>query len=115
MTLRLSFICIAALFLLFASLCMATPPDDLNRIIDGMQSKYGALRSISADFSQHYLDQSGRAFHESGHVTIKRPNKMRWDYTEPEKKLFVSDGQKLYFYVPEDKQVTVTPIKEGSD
>jgi outer membrane lipoprotein carrier protein len=114
MTLKVSVILIV-LSLFLASLCMASVPDDLNRVIDGMQAKYGALRSISADFSQHYLDQSGRAFHESGHVIIKRPNKMRWEYTEPEKKLFVSDGQKLYFYVPDDKQVTVTPIKEGSD
>ena len=32
---------------------------------------------------------------------------MRWEYTAPEKKLFVSDGHKIYSYIPQDKQVVV--------
>lgn len=105
---------VLALFCVSA-LCVASPREDLNKIIDGLQAKYGSMTSMAADFRQHYVDQSGRSLIESGHVIIKRPNKMRWDYQQPEKKLFVSDGQKLYFYVPEDKQVTVTSVKEGTD
>ena len=37
---------------------------------------------------------------ERGHVLVKKPGKMRWDYTAPEKKLFVSDGVKIYSYMP---------------
>ena len=33
---------------------------------------------------------------------------MRWSYTRPEEKLFVFDGSRSWFYVPADKQVTVT-------
>ena len=32
---------------------------------------------------------------------------MRWEYREPEKKTFVSDGKTFYFYVPADRQVIV--------
>src|SRR5688572_26161583 len=32
---------------------------------------------------------------------------MRWEYTAPERKLFVSDGHKIYSYIPQDKQVIV--------
>ena len=35
---------------------------------------------------------------------------MRWIYTSPEKKEFVSDGQKVYSYIPADKQVIVTTL-----
>ena len=35
---------------------------------------------------------------------------MRWTYTDPEKKVFVSDGTKLYSYIPEDKQVYVSTV-----
>ena len=35
---------------------------------------------------------------------------MRWQYTAPEQKLFVSDGVKMYSYLPQDKQVIVTSI-----
>ena len=35
---------------------------------------------------------------------------MRWDYTAPEEKQFVSDGVKMYSYIPQDKQVIVAPL-----
>jgi outer membrane lipoprotein carrier protein len=35
---------------------------------------------------------------------------MRWVYTRPEKKEFVSDGQKTYLYIPQDRQVIVSDI-----
>ena len=35
---------------------------------------------------------------------------MRWEYTAPEKKLFVSDGVKIYSYMPADKQVIVSDV-----
>src|SRR5262249_21719993 len=38
------------------------------------------------------------------------PGHMRWDYTTPEKKVLVSDGRKVYFYVPADKQVFVSSV-----
>ena len=35
---------------------------------------------------------------------MKKPGKMRWDYTSPEKKLFVSDGQTMFLYFPDDNR-----------
>ena len=40
---------------------------------------------------------------------------MRWDYTEPERKQFVSDGTKIYFYIPADKQVIVSPVPADAE
>ena len=39
---------------------------------------------------------------------------MRWDYLSPEEKLFVTDGARSYFYVPEDKQVIVSHTPSGA-
>jgi outer membrane lipoprotein carrier protein len=47
---------------------------------------------------------------ERGHLDIKKPGKMRWDYTSPEPKTFVSDGVKLYSYIPQDKQVIISSV-----
>jgi outer membrane lipoprotein carrier protein len=44
---------------------------------------------------------------ERGVVSIKRPGRMRWEYKDPESKLFISDGRTFYFYVPSDRQVIV--------
>src|SRR4029450_12120033 len=35
---------------------------------------------------------------------------MRCDYAAPDEKLFVSDGMKLYSYIPRDKQVFVGSV-----
>jgi outer membrane lipoprotein-sorting protein len=40
---------------------------------------------------------------------------MRWTYVKPEKKEFVSDGFKVYSYIPLDQQVTVSPVPSDSD
>ena len=44
---------------------------------------------------------------ETGTVALKRPGRMRWEYETPEKKTFVSDGTRVFFYVPADRQVIV--------
>jgi outer membrane lipoprotein carrier protein len=76
-----------------------------------LQQKYDTVRDFSADFVHTY--EGGvlkKKSTERGTVLIKKPGRMRWDYATPEKKLFVSDGRKVYSYIPADKQVTVADI-----
>ena len=49
----------------------------------------------------------GREIRESGHLSLKSGGLMRWEYDTPERKTFVSDGKRFYFYVPADRQVIV--------
>jgi outer membrane lipoprotein carrier protein len=46
---------------------------------------------------------------------LKKPGKMRWEYRSPKEKLFLSDGQNAWFYVPGDRQVTKTPVRKLDD
>jgi outer membrane lipoprotein carrier protein len=76
-----------------------------------VQRKYDAIKDFSADFVHTY--RGGvlkKQLTEKGHMTIKKPGKMRWDYTSPEEKVFVSDGVKIYSYIPQDKQVMVATV-----
>jgi outer membrane lipoprotein carrier protein len=78
-------------------------------LVQALQRRYDSIKDFSADFVHRY--QGGvlrKQISERGHVLIKKPGKMRWDYTAPEKKLFVSDGVRIYSYIPEDKQVMVS-------
>jgi outer membrane lipoprotein carrier protein len=80
-------------------------------LAEALQRKYDAVKDFSADFVHTY--QGGvlkKQLTERGTVLIKKPGKMRWDYTAPEKKQFVSDGAKIYFYIPADKQVIVSTV-----
>lgn len=40
---------------------------------------------------------------------------MRWDYAQPQQKLFLSDGKHLILYVPDEKQLTRSPVKSSED
>lgn len=52
---------------------------------------------------------------ESGTLELKKPGRMRWDYQEPQRKLFVSDGKTAWFYVPGEQQVRKSSVKKLDD
>ena len=43
----------------------------------------------------------------SGQLFVKYPGKMRWVYETPTPMLFVTDGESLWMYQPDENQVTV--------
>jgi len=93
----------------------ARPSSDLNSLIDGLQRKYSRMQGLGADFVQVYMGSDGRIIRESGQLLLRRPGKARWEYTAPERKLFLSDGKNVFFYVYGEKTATVSPIKETVD
>jgi outer membrane lipoprotein carrier protein len=76
-----------------------------------LQQRYQGVRDFSADFVHTYRGGVLRTqTTERGRVLIKKPGLMRWTYTAPEQKEFVSDGLKVYSHIPADKQVIVTTL-----
>jgi outer membrane lipoprotein carrier protein len=101
------------LLVLLALLVQATPAapppsagaEELARRVE---ARHRTVRDLTARFVQTYRSGLvGREIVESGTLSLKRPGRMRWEYREPERKTFVSDGRKYYFYVPADRQVVV--------
>ena len=75
-----------------------------------VQQRYNGIKDISGDFVQTYEGGVLRTkTTERGTIAIKRPGRMRFLYTKPEKKEFVSDGNRLYAHMVADKQVIVSP------
>jgi outer membrane lipoprotein carrier protein len=68
-------------------------------MIDALQKKYSKMNSLAADFIQLYHGVDGRTIREGGRLYLKKPGKARWEYTSPEKKVFVSDGKNIFFHV----------------
>ena len=76
-----------------------------------LQKQYDAIKDFSADFTHAY--EGGvlrKQITERGRLLVKKPGKMRWDYSAPEQKQFVSDGVQMYSYLPQDKQVIVSKV-----
>jgi outer membrane lipoprotein carrier protein len=92
--------------LAMSGMLIAQTPDEL---IVRLQQKYEALQSFSADFEQMFQG-GGVQLRESGIVRMKKPGKMYWEYQQPTPKLFIADGKKSYFYLPQDKQVIVSDL-----
>jgi outer membrane lipoprotein carrier protein len=87
-------------------------PDVLAR---SLQQRYQGVRDFSASFVHSYRGGALRTqTREQGTMSIKKPGMMRFVYTAPEKKEFVSDGVKIYSYIPDDKQVVITSVPPDS-
>jgi outer membrane lipoprotein carrier protein len=91
-----------------------TGKETADQLAGRIQTRYDAIRDFEADFVQAYQGGLLRTkTTEQGTVAIKRPGRMRWVYTKPERKEFVSNGERIYSYVPADKQVVVSPMPAG--
>jgi outer membrane lipoprotein carrier protein len=101
-------------FLSFNALAVGAQ-SELDRMINGLQSKYNKISTLSADFTQVHTSRDQRERRESGSLLLKKPGRMKWNYTTPEEKQFISDGKWLYEYVAAEKAVTRSPIKEAGD
>jgi outer membrane lipoprotein carrier protein len=100
--------------LFFATLISATAvaqTPNAEQFAGRVQQRYDTIKDFEADFAQAYEGGVLRTkTTERGTVAIKRPGRMRWVYTKPERKEFVSDGNRVYSYLPADKQVIVAPM-----
>ena len=87
----------------------------LNDVIAGVDRSFAQMSDFSSDFVQISKDVLNRKQEAAGHLYLKRDRMARWEYTNPEEQLFVSNGKTVYFYVPADKQVNKEGVKDTFD
>ena len=81
-----------------------------------VQQRYSGIRDFQGDFVQSYEGGVLRTkTTERGTLAIKRPGRIRFTYSKPERKEFVSDGVRLYTHLVADKQVIVSPAPTADD
>ena len=102
--------------LLFLAIPLATAADgpDVHTVAQAVDNHYNHLKTLQADFTETYRG-NGMERMESGTLWLKKPGKMRWEYRSPKEKLFLSDGQNAWFYVPGDRQARKTPVRKLDD
>ncbi|MGE5471062.1 MAG: outer membrane lipoprotein chaperone LolA [Bacteroidota bacterium] len=94
---------LAAAFALSPLLAEAGAIDQLHQFLQG-------TRTLKAEFAQAVIGKSGRKPQQSfGTVAISRPGKLRWEIQKPSPQLIIGDGEKIWIYDAELKQVTVRP------
>ena len=103
--------------ILMAMLLAATPmaaQADVHAVADKVDQRYNHMQTLQAQFAESYAG-AGMTRKESGTLLLKKPGRMRWDYDEPHPKMFLTDGSTAWFYVPGEKQVRRTPVKQIED
>ncbi len=88
---------------------------DLAGVLHDMENRYNRLKTIRLRFEQIYRQSRQVIRRESGMLFLLKPGKMRWEYEEPEPKLFLADGRNLTLYVPSENRATQMAMKEADD
>lgn len=109
------------LFILAAAFLVSVPRvalsnEGLDVVVDKIQKKYEQVTDFHAGFSQEAeVKALNKVQKAEGEVWFKKPGKMRWNYHSPAKDEIVSDGNTLWYYSQEEKQVIETPLSKVSD
>ena len=92
-------IMIKFLILFFFSLNVFAQNDNLEKFLSNLNSFEANFVQEVKDFSNQIIDES------SGKVIFLKPNFFRWTYQVPSENEIISDGEFLYLYDPDLKQV----------
>jgi outer membrane lipoprotein carrier protein len=86
----------------------------LKEIVERVQKRYDAAKDFRARFNQTLTNAAfARKTSSTGEVLLKKPGRMRWNYTQPEPKMYLADGATLWLYEPEDKQAFKQDLKSS--
>ena len=71
-----------------------------------IEKAIASLRSLQADFGQYYYSASmATPLIERGRFFLQKPDRMRWEYQEPEANVYVYKEGLSLAYFPEDNQL----------
>jgi outer membrane lipoprotein carrier protein len=97
-----------------SALGQGLPSPDVRQLAQAVDEHYNHLHSLQAEFTETYRGEGAERV-ESGTLWLKKPRKMRWEYRSPREKLFVSDGQSVWFYLPAERQLRKTDFRKLDD
>src|SRR5882762_926767 len=87
----------------------------LLRTLKAVEDRYNRAQTLQIAFSEGYSAQGKTRKPETGTLFLRKPGRMRWQYTAPAGKLFLSDGKFMYVIVPDSSRVQKMKAKESED
>ena len=98
-------------FLAFAALSLAQTAEDVALRVENTLRSY---QSFQADFEQLYFSATvSIPLHEKGKLYFKKPNLMKWEYQDPEEKVFLIKDDIFWDYNKEEKQLIKYDLTGG--
>jgi outer membrane lipoprotein carrier protein len=93
----------------------ATAAQGTDALLKTIEARYNHTQSLKLDFSETYAGIKRPVQHDSGVLYLRKPGRMRWEYSSPAGKLFISDGKEVVLYTPDDQRAEKSKLKESED
>ena len=105
---------LAAAFLPLAALKASTAQAvSADEAVARLERALKAVTTLQARFEQLYYSMSiSEPLREKGDLFLQKPDRMRWDYKAPQEKVFLYKEGVLEMYLPEEKQLTRSPVSK---
>ena len=92
---------LTGLAVLSAAGAFASPSAEVEKFLNG-------LATWSADFTQTIDDGHGKVLRSAaGKLSLQKPGRFRWDYSQPSEQLILADGKQIWFYDKDLQQANV--------
>jgi outer membrane lipoprotein carrier protein len=96
---------------IFAVACLLVAQVSSAGAIDKLHRFLESTKTMRSDFSQIVVAKNGKKPQQStGVMMVSRPGKFRWQIDKPYTQLLVGDGEKVWIYDPDLRQVTVKKV-----
>ncbi len=107
------------LFFLLFLFPMAAAAESPEAVAARLQERYDNIQSLTFDFIQETRGQltgrpkkgRGQAFFVKNISEDKLPGKMRWNYSDPDRQVLMSDGKSFSMYFASLAQMIITPAE----
>ncbi len=100
---------------MFVAVCAFGADAQLSSLLKGVEQRYNKAKTLQVLFKEVYTPPGKPRRTESGILMLRKPGKMRWQYSQPAGKLFISDGKWLWLYSPQDNKAEKMKFKETDD
>jgi outer membrane lipoprotein carrier protein len=99
----------------FPAFLRAAKDPALDTLLKKVEARYNRTQSLRLDFSETYSGVKTPAQNESGVLYLRKPGRMRWEYSSPPGKLYISDGKDVFLYDSRDQKAEKSKLKESED
>ena len=91
----------------------------LDGLLKGVETRYNRAKTLQVLFHEEYTPPGPGGAparrSESGRLMLRKPGRMRWDYSQPKGKLFISDGKVMWLYTPAENRAEKMKLQESDD
>jgi outer membrane lipoprotein carrier protein len=113
---------IIALFLFFFNLtwsgnARAEKDEDLDGVLSKLRERFAAAKTFQADYTRELVPKvasklPASSLRAEGHLSFRSPNKLRLEQKKPRAEKLICNGDKVWWYLPEEKVVNVYRLQD---